>query len=103
MAYGITHDYPSPFDDKDKPEWLRQTSYAACACGICFFCKNGKTTGIQSKPADGIYVAKKSKLCSSTREELGRPSGGYCRECLRKRRLAHPDKNGDAAKNVEDI
>ena len=64
------------------------------------FCKNGITTSMHSKPAVSKPVAKKSKLCSPIRQNLnlGRPSDTYCRECLRKRMLTHPNEKSVVAK-----
>ena len=98
MECGIKYDWPAPYDDKVRPKWLRQKSYIPCACGLCFFCNNGKTTGVQSKPAVGTPVTKRGKLCSTIRQNLGRQSGTYCRECLRKRRLTHPNEKNVVAK-----
>ena len=100
IEYGITHDWPSGFDEYDKPKWLRQKPYVACACGTCFFCKNGKTTGLQSKPTVGTPVAKKGKVCTTIREVLRSKKCEYCRECLRKRRLAYPDEKRTVARKM---
>ena len=34
MKCGIKYDWLAPFDEKNKPEWLRQKSYVPCACGV---------------------------------------------------------------------
>ena len=74
MECGIKYDWPAPYDNNVRPEWLRQTAYVPCACGLCFFCKNGKTTCKQSKPDIGTLVTKASRMCSPERKLLGRPS-----------------------------
>ena len=79
MEYGTKWDWKDPLHNNDKLKWLQQKPYLPYACGLCFFFKNDKTIGIQSQPAVGVLVRKKSKLCSSVRENLGRLSGGYCR------------------------
>ena len=63
MEYGIKYDWPAPYDDKVRPEWWSQTAFVPCSCGLYFFCKNGKTTCMQSKPAVGTPVAKKTVGC----------------------------------------
>ena len=55
MECGIKYDWPAPFDEKRKPEWLRQKSYVPCACGVCFFCKSRKTPCMQSRPAAATW------------------------------------------------
>ena len=71
---------------------LCQKSGCPALVGCVFLCKNGKSSGIQSKPAFGVVVSNKSKKCSIIRVNLGRPSGEYCRVRLRKRRVTKPNK-----------
>ena len=90
------------FEELDKPCWMRKQSYIACNCKACFFCKEGKTTGIESVPKkyppSGKKQQKKRKSmeCSLQREKLGGSSGSYCRVCYWKRRSRH--RNNESAK-----
>ena len=47
---GIEMDWKAPYNAEDKPAWMPKTikngKYHPCDCGICFFCKNGKTSTI---------------------------------------------------------
>jgi hypothetical protein len=45
---GIKEDWKDPFEDKDKPKWMRKEDEVPCQCRKCFFCCIGKTTGITS-------------------------------------------------------
>ena len=66
---GIELDWEAPYEEETKPKWMPQTfktgKYQPCDCGICFFCKNGKTNTIahgkvNAKPAifqcSGVFV-----------------------------------------------
>ena len=42
----IRLDWTDVSDESTKPEWMRQADCMPCNCGVCFFCKEGKTSGI---------------------------------------------------------
>jgi hypothetical protein len=85
-------------DWKDKPDWMRKRSYVPCDCKLCYFCKNGHTTGI-AHPKQKQYVVEykcgkrlRKRGCSDIRVAL-RKDTCYCRMCYRN----HPgvDANGN--------
>ena len=90
MEHGIRMDWNAPYDETAKPRWMRQHEYVACNCNTCFFCKERKTTGIQSWPRTGTPSNKrKEPTCDGERIDLGKSGGKYCRACYRKRRNTH--------------
>ena len=46
MECGIRLDWEDVSNESTKPEWMRQADCMPCNCGVCFFCKEGKTCGI---------------------------------------------------------
>jgi hypothetical protein len=62
IDFGIRLDWKAPYDEADKPKWMRQKKYVPCSCGVCFFCVEDKTTGIISPPPRGV---PKVNLCST--------------------------------------
>ena len=92
MEYGIRLDWKEPFLDKDRPAWMRETPFEPCACKKCFFCKVGKTNGMEHKPRSRKEAKRKrdEKVCSIERVDLGK-GGSYCRPCYRKR--SHINEN----------
>jgi hypothetical protein len=61
MEHGIRMDWNAPYDETAKPRWMRQHEYVACNCNACFFCKERKTTGIQSRPRTGTPSKRERK------------------------------------------
>jgi hypothetical protein len=70
-------DWNAPYDETAKPRWMRQHEYVACNCNACFFYKEGKTTGIQSRPRTGTPSKKRKKepACDGERIDLGKSGG----------------------------
>ena len=77
IKYGIKLDWKAPYDESSRPQWMQQASYIHYNCGVCFLCKEGKTTGIQSKPPTGLPARSKQKAvgkstkCTKDRVNLG--------------------------------
>jgi hypothetical protein len=78
----IEMEWKAPYDEKDKPKWMPQTSkngrYHPCNCGICFFCKNNFSSSIAygkvtSRPpvveCSNEYECIKRKECIVCTEE----------------------------------
>ena len=84
MEYGIKLDWKEPYDDKDRPKWMRQKAFVPCACKKCFFCKMNKTNGMEHKPKSRVEAKRKrdEKVCTIDRVDLGRGCS-YCRPCYR--------------------
>ena len=61
LEHGIKLDWKEPYNNEDKPQWIRQQPFLPCACKQCFFCKNGMTTGIDHTP-----TSKKEKKRSKS-------------------------------------
>lgn len=78
LEYAIKLDWPAPYEESKRPAWVRQKAFIPCNCGVCFFCKNGMTTGIAHKPklpfrpgvvprghaADRAKVTRTSRACT---------------------------------------
>jgi hypothetical protein len=76
-----------------RPKWMRGTDIVPCDCGVCFFCKNGFTTGIAHKPvgAGPPSRAKKPKGCSVVREKV-KDQTQTCKVCYK---IAKTNYSGD--------
>ena len=59
--HGIRMDWNAPYDETAKPRWMRQHEYVACKCNACFFFKERKTSGIQSRPHTGTPSKRERK------------------------------------------
>lgn len=94
---GIRMDWADPFEeDATKPKWMRTAhmGYHPCCCKKCFFCKNGKTTGVASPPRKRKRATQPAQ---GTRQTAVRCSAGRmkifqtprkCTFCLATRRGA---------------
>jgi len=43
IDFGIRLDWPEPFENKNKPPWIRQENFLHCDCKVCFFCQTGQS------------------------------------------------------------
>ena len=86
---GIEMDWKAPYNAEDKPAWMPKTikngKYHPCDCGICFFCKNGKTSTI----AHGKVTSQpRVKKCSGKYDYVKR---NYCVVCMEEAKEKYPD------------
>jgi hypothetical protein len=81
ISYGIGMDWEEGFDEDKKPPYMRKSNYVPCGCKRCFFCKNGKTQGVDHKRAGRSL--KQAKKCPEKRTSLVRKSR-YCKSCYSK-------------------
>jgi hypothetical protein len=85
-------------DWKDKPDWMRKSSYVPCDCKLYYFCKNGHTGRICNAQKEDYVVQYKcgkrlrKQGCTDHRVTV-RKGGSYCRMCLPK--MPQVDKNGN--------
>ena len=88
MEYGIRLDWKEPFSDADRPGWMRRKQFVPCECKRCFFCKMGKTNGIDHKPKSRKETKRKRNeiLCTKDRIDLGKGCT-YCRPCYTARQI----------------
>jgi hypothetical protein len=68
MSYGLGMDWEEGFDKDKKPPYVRKSQYVPCGCKRCFFCKNGKTHGINHKRVG--WSLKKAKECPEEQRTL---------------------------------
>ena len=89
IEWGIKMDWPAPYNEEDKPKWLRQGPYLPCNCEQCFFCKNGKTSGITHKPKIRFRENLVPRGHSAQREQVAIHSQ-RCKSCYEKKKQEHP-------------
>jgi hypothetical protein len=83
-------------DWKDKPDWMRKSSYVPCDCKLCYFCKNGHTGGICSPRKKECMVQYKcgkrvrQSGCSEIRMKILNYSD-YCHMCYAKQPDVKPN------------
>ena len=88
-------DWEDVSDESTKPEWMRQADHMPCNCGVCFFCKEGETSGIdhecQKTRTEKKWSVKKSKEeCTTDRVSMG--NSDKCDVCYHKRRRENPNE-----------
>ena len=71
-----------------RPDYMRASGFVPCDCKKCFFCLNGRTSGIRHARDETVTVEykcgtrKRTKKCSRDRVDLQK-GGSYCRMCFR--------------------
>jgi hypothetical protein len=56
----------APYDEADKPKWMRQKKVIPCRCGVCFFCVEGKTS-VSFPPLKRCATGKSSRCSTETK------------------------------------
>jgi hypothetical protein len=98
---GIRMDWEDVDDDSQRPDWVRQGRFVPCGCNKCFFCKTGKTTGVEHARPIGLPEAPPIPTgCSLQRESLGTKYPSRCRMCYQRHRDEHPDLPADTIKKM---
>ena len=79
---------------------MRKKSFVPCECKTFFFCKMGKTNGIDHKPKSRKEAKRKrdEKVCTMDRVDIGK-GGSYCRPCYRTQRDDKSLKESVAERN----
>jgi hypothetical protein len=91
LNYAIRDDWQDL--DGDTPDWMRQNELIPWACGKCFFCLNGSTTGIAHKRKQKLMITfvqynkthMKAKGCTDVHVNLEAGNQNH-RICMRKLR-----------------
>jgi hypothetical protein len=85
-------DWKEPFNQREKPKWMRQQGLVPCGCGICFFCKNNRTTGVQHRPRTQCPEPPAvSDECTWYSVKMREKGSNYCRMCYRNAKKEHGD------------
>ena len=100
ISCGLGMDWKSPFDEGNKPGYVRKQNYIPCGCNICFFCRNGKTHGIDhmSKGQKRATSFKVKNKCVEERTNIGKTH--TCNVCYKKMKAANPSMKASELKRV---
>ena len=75
MEYRVKLDWKEPFNDEDRPGWMRKKSFVPCDWeNIYIYYKTSKTNGIGHRPKSRMEAKKKrdEKVCTMDRVDIGR-------------------------------
>jgi hypothetical protein len=76
IEWGIKNDWPYPFENDSKPNWIRKQAPVPCNCTKCFYCSTGKTTGIVSAPSPtGVEARVVPSGCDPFPEKIRKENG----------------------------
>ena len=88
-------DWREKRDSKSKPRYMRRERLIPCACGLCFFCKNRHTSGIDHMRGYGGPKTTKelTRTCylNNERDTLS-TSSRVCDICMQREKANHPGK-----------
>jgi hypothetical protein len=98
IEYGIKLDWKDPYDEADKPPWIRQVGYIPCDCGKCFFCKTGKTTGTTHAPTHGRFKPGSVPRGHDSKPEKVAANTKVCSFCYARVRKSNPHMSSSDVK-----
>ena len=108
IEYGIRLDCPDirQLEDPDKrPVYMRKKDFVPCACGWCFFCRNGFTRGVMHPQfvlrSNVARAAMPPPPAQHDRERVnligedGKPKKNavICAVCMKRVKAEHPEWN----------
>jgi len=71
ISYANELDWKDVYNENEKPRWMRQSSYIPYGCNRCFFCINGKTSGVHHNKSTIFMISPGSE--KNEREECDVP------------------------------
>jgi hypothetical protein len=87
IDYGIRLDWKgdadNPKNDAGKPAWVRQVGLIPCDCKRCFFCRTGRTQGIDHKPLKRTRENVVPRGHARKREKVSK-NGRVCQFCYKR-------------------
>ena len=91
LNHAIRTEWPAPFDEKQRPKWMRRDGrYDPCDCNECFFCEEGFCFGI----SHGTKTAKPTVVqCPQQRVAIRTGGSQECVVCLKNLRAEYPNRN----------